>query len=96
MCASDSYLTVKQVFFAIDKKSFFVCATTNKWHMLSHCEMKGVRVNILFTLYVDCNCCLEVIILPTVFPRGIHIITTNYALKKGADLAQLTVQHLKT
>ena len=62
--------------------------------------MKGVRVNILFTLYVDCNCCLEVIILPTVFPRVIHIIhiiTTNYALKKYADLAKIdgmnTVSH---
>jgi hypothetical protein len=49
-------------------------------------------VNILFTLYVDYNCCLEVIILPTVFPRVIHIIhiiTTNYALKKYADLAKM-------
>ena len=49
-------------------------------------------MNILFTLYVDCNCCLEVIILPTVFPRVIHIIhiiTTNYALKKYADLAKM-------
>ena len=54
--------------------------------------MKGVRVNILFTLYVDCNCCLEVIIFPTVSPRVIriiYIITTNYALKKYADLAKM-------
>ena len=46
-------------------------------------------MNILFTLYVDCNCCLEVIILPTVSPRGIHIITANYALKKYVDLAKI-------
>jgi hypothetical protein len=59
--------------------------------------MKGVRVNILFTLYVDCNCCLEVIILPTVFPLVIHLaksfpIHLTQRIRKAAPPANLSLQ----